>query len=133
MNSRWLLTLVVVAVAGGCGRKDQAKQKDATEGNPISAPLDYLAAQGKAKKFAEKTISAAELTSAIQKFNALEDRFPADLNELVREHYLQGPPAAPAGRRWDYNPQTGTARLVAIPPAAAPPAPQPQPRSLPGR
>lgn len=108
----------------GCERKPAAKLADSGN-SPVTAPLDYLAAQGKAKKFAEKTITAAELTSAIQKFNAMEDRFPADLNELVREHYLQGPPAAPAGMRWDYNPQTGAVRLVAMPttpPAGAGPA-----------
>lgn len=114
-----LVVTLVGAVLVGCRRQDEAKKKDSTSGNPIAAPLDYLAAQGKAKTFAEKTISAAELTSAIQKFNAMEDRLPTDLNELVREHYLQGPPAAPAGMHWDYNPQTGTVRLV---PATATPA-----------
>ena len=111
--------LLALALIAGCERKPAAQKTDSGN-SPVTAPLDYLAAQGKAKKFAEKTISAAELTSAIQKFNAMEDRFPADLNELVREHYLQGPPAAPAGMRWDYNPQTGAVRLVAAP--TTPPA-----------
>jgi hypothetical protein len=114
MNPRWLLAVAVAAVVAlfaGCERKPAAKRDDAGN-SPVTAPLDYLAAQGKARKFAEKTISAAELTSAIQKFNAMEDRFPADLNELVREHYLRGPPAAPTGMRWDYNPQTGAVRPV---------------------
>ncbi len=115
--------LSVLLLVVGCERKPAAKPADSGN-SPVTAPLDYLAAQGKAKKFAEKTITAAELTSAIQKFNAMEDRFPADLNELVREHYLQGPPAAPAGMRWHYDPQTGAVRLVAAPtpPPAAPAA-----------
>ncbi len=118
MKLRWAPALLAVALAGsGCDKKESAKKSD-PGGNPVAAPLDYLAAQGRAKKFAEKTITAAELTSAIQKFNAMEDRFPADLNELVREHYLQGPPAAPNGMRWAYDPQTGTVRLVAAPATA---------------
>lgn len=123
MKSRWLPTLLTAVALLGCGQKDQAKKSQddsAGVGNAVTAPLDYLAAQGKAKKFAEKTITAAELTSAIQKFNAMEDRFPRDLNELVQQHYLQAPPAAPKGMRWHYDAQTGAVRLVAeTAPAAA--------------
>jgi hypothetical protein len=128
MKSRWLPALLAAIALLGCGKKDQAK-KSADEpsgaGNPATAPLDYLAAQGKAKKFAEKTITAAELTSAIQKFNAMEDRFPRDLNELVQQHYLQAPPAAPKGMRWHYDAQSGAVRLV--PESAPPTAPAPRP------
>jgi hypothetical protein len=130
------VTCLLVAVAG-CKKKEAKKTGDdsALSGNPAMAPLDYLAAQGKAKKFAERTISAAELTSAIQKFNAMEDRYPRDLNELVQQRYLQAAPAAPAGRHWDYNPQTGAIRLVMDTPAqpSNAPAPPTKPRSsLPG-
>lgn len=130
------VTCLLVAVAG-CKKKEAKKAGDdsALSGNPAMAPLDYLAAQGKAKKFAERTISAAELTSAIQKFNAMEDRYPRDLNELVQQRYLQAAPAAPAGKRWDYNPQTGAIRLVmeaTNAPAAAPAAPAKPRSSLPG-
>lgn len=118
MKSRWLPALLAAVALLGCGQKDQGKKSPGDPsgaGNPATAPLDYLAAQGKAKKFAEKTITAAELTSAIQKFNAMEDRFPRDLNELVQQHYLQAPPAAPKGMRWHYDAQTGAVRLVAAP------------------
>jgi hypothetical protein len=123
MKSLWLPALLAAVALLGCGKKDQAKKspdEPSGAGNPATAPLDYLAAQGRAKKFAEKTITAAELTSAIQKFNAMEDRFPRDLNELVQQHYLQAPPAAPKGMRWHYDAQTGAVRLVAdTAPAAA--------------
>lgn len=123
MKARWIFPLLAVLALIGCGKKDQAKKDDsALSGNPAMAPLDYLSAQGKAKKFAEKTITGAELTSAIQKFNAMEERFPRDLNELVQQHYLQAPPAAPKGMRWDYNPQNGTVRMVAIPAEPVPSA-----------
>ena len=130
MKSRWFPALLAAIALLGCGQKDQAKKspdEPSGAGNPATAPLDYLAAQGKAKKFAEKTITAAELTSAIQKFNAMEERFPRDLNELVQQHYLQAPPAAPKGMRWHYDAQTGAVRLV-----AAPATPDPSPaQSLP--
>ena len=115
--------LVAALLEVGC--KKQAPAKPAGDsvmsGNPALAPLDYLAAQGKAKKFAEKAISTAELTSAIQKFNALEERFPRDLNELAQQHYLQAPPMPPRGMRFLYNAQTGEIRIV--PEEAAPVAP----------
>ena len=63
--------------------KPAATNDSVMSGNPAMAPLDYLAAQAKAKKFAEKSITTSELTSAIQKFNAMEDRYPRDLGELV--------------------------------------------------
>ncbi len=123
MKSLWLPALLAAVALLGCDKKGQAKKSQddsAGAGNPATAPLDYLAAQGKAKKFAEKTITSAELTSAIQKFNAMEDRLPRDLNELVQRHYLQAPPAAPKGMRWHYDAQTGAVRLVAeTAPAAA--------------
>ena len=128
MKSRCFPALLAAVALLGCDTKDQAKKSQddsAGVGNAVTAPLDYLAAQGKAKKFAEKTITSAELTSAIQKFNAMEDRFPRDLNELVQQHYLQAPPAAPKGMRWHYEAQSGAVRLVAesVPPTA--PAPRP--------
>ncbi len=133
MKARWIFPLLATLLLVGCGKKDQAKKAGddtALSGNPAMAPLDYLSAQGKAKKFAEKTITGVELTSAIQKFNAMEERFPRDLNELVQQHYLQAPPAAPRGMRWDYNPQNGAVRMVAIPaePAPGPPAAPTKPR-----
>lgn len=115
--------LVVAFLEAGC--KKQAPARPAGDsvmsGNPALAPLDYLAAQGKAKKFAEKAISTAELTSAIQKFNALEERFPHDLDELAQQHYLQAPPVPPRGMRFLYNAQTGEIRIVRA--EAAPAAP----------
>ena len=101
----------------GCSKKESVKQtpenKDsASSGNPLTAPVDYLGAQAQAKRTATKAISVAEITQAIQKFNAMEDRFPRDLDELVQKHYLQQVPAAPQGFRFAYNPQTGDLRVV---------------------
>lgn len=117
-----LAALALATLLIGCKKPAAKPAADgALSGNPALAPLDYLAAQGRAKKFAEKVISTAELTSAIQKFQGMEDRFPRDLNELVQQHYLQAPPVAPRGMRFLYNPQTGELRTVREePPAASP-------------
>jgi hypothetical protein len=113
-----LLLLLACAVAVvGCSRKEAAKEAteqdgSASSGNPLTAPVDYLGAQAQAKRTASKAISVAELTQAIQKFNAMEDRFPRDLNELVQQHYVQQLPVAPVGFRFAYNPETGDIKVV---------------------
>lgn len=133
MISRVLATALVLGVLGsglGCGKKDPNAKPDALGANPAMAPLDYLAAQGKAKKFAEKTINMVEIQSAIQKFQAMEDRYPRNFTELVQQHYLGAMPEAPTGMRFVYNPSTGLAQLVpasqapdAVPQAVAPASP----------
>lgn len=122
MKTLALLMLIACGAVGPGCKKAESKPAAATSaGNPVTAPLDYLAAQGRAKKFAEKTISTAELTSAIQKFQGMEDRYPRDLNELAQQHYLQAPPVPPRGMRFLYNPQNGEIRIVREdPPTALP-------------
>ena len=116
--------VLVAAMLSACKKpegKPAATNDSVMSGTPAMAPLDYLAAQAKAKKFAERSITTSELTSAIQKFNAMEDRYPRDLGELVQQHYLQAPPVAPRAMAFASNPQTGEIRIVRIePPAPAP-------------
>lgn len=103
------LALIVLALIG-CSKKEQAS-KDLTtnngSGNPITAPVDYLGAVNQARKTAVRQIDLASIKNAIQLFNAQEDRFPRDLNELAQKHYIQGVPELPAGSRFVYNPATG--------------------------
>ncbi len=102
----------------GCRKgANTASHQEATNGapsSPVTAPLDYLEAQGRAKQAASRVISLAEVTQAIQKFQAMEDRNPKDLNELVQQHYLQSLPTMPNGSKLEYNPQTGSARIVRV-------------------
>ncbi|MBL9172486.1 MAG: hypothetical protein JNL10_03030 [Verrucomicrobiales bacterium] len=121
MQKPWMAAFAAALFLVGCGRKEVRKPEGA--GNPATAPLDYLAAQGRAKQVAIKVTSTAEITSAIQKFQAMEDRFPKDLNELVQQHYLQSVPQAPRGQKFAYNAQDGSVRVVAEPAAAAPGSP----------
>jgi hypothetical protein len=112
--------LYLVAMAGllfiGCSKSEKSDSTASTNtsasGNPVTAPVDYLGAVAKAKKAADKTISTAGLNQAIQSFQAQEGRLPASLNELVTKKYLPSIPPPPAGMKYDYNPQTGTLRLV---------------------
>jgi hypothetical protein len=90
-----------------------APAKSATStGNPITAPVDYLGAVVNAKQIAIKKIDLAEVQRAIQSFNAQEERNPKDLQELVTMHYLGTVPPAPNGMKLDYDPATGTVRMV---------------------
>lgn len=120
MKTPLILAALSLGVLAGCGKKDVSKAGE-TSGNPATAPLDYLAAQGKAKQVAIKVTSTVEINSAIQKFQAMEDRLPRDLNELIQQHYLQAVPQAPRGQMFSYNPQDGTVRLVAAPSVPASP------------
>ena len=113
-----LMTGLALAVAlAGCSKKETTPATPATNapmagGNPITAPIDYLGAVAKAQKSAVKTVDTVSLNKAIELFNAQEERFPDDLNELVAKKYLQSVPAAPAGMKFEYDAKAGTVRIV---------------------
>lgn len=96
----------------GCDSKSAAKPTNAGGNSPLTAPIDYIAAQGRAKQHTTKVISTVELEAAIRQFQAMEERFPTGFDELVSQHYLQAVPAAPRGKRFTYNAQTGQIGLV---------------------
>ncbi|HAB16133.1 MAG TPA: hypothetical protein PLX89_07970 [Verrucomicrobiota bacterium] len=130
-----LVAVVALSLLAGCGKKPTAKDKKEDSGaggvGVVTAPLDYLGAQGRAKQTAIKVTSLAEVTQAIQKFNAMEDRYPRDLNELVQQHYLGSIPPAPRGTQLAYDPKTGDVRFVRAAPDQ-PGAPTTPVQKLPG-
>ena len=112
--------LALAMTMAGCGDSSKgAKKSDPTNlessGNPLLAPVDYLGAQAKGKRIATKTIGIADVQQAIQKFQAMEERFPASLQELVQQHYLGRIPETPQGFRWIYDPATGQANMIRNP------------------
>lgn len=107
-----LLGLGLLLLAG-CDNK--SSKSAAPQRSPATAPLDYLAVQGQAKKHSEKVVSLVEVQHAIQQFQAMEERLPKDLNELVSQRYLGAVPKLPPGQRLAYNPQDGSVRVVAAP------------------
>ena len=100
----------------GCNKGGQAAKDDkkGSEGNPINAPLDYLAAEAAAKKTSERVANTAPIIQAIQQFRAGEDRYPRDLNELLKAGYIGRIPEAPAGQGYWINPQTGELKVVPL-------------------
>lgn len=113
-----LVELAVVSslLLTACGRKESKTEPGSTNtsssGNPVTAPVDYLGAVGQAKKHAEKVIDTSSISKAIDLFQAQEDRFPTNLNELVTSHYLGALPAAPYGMKYKYDPQSGKVSVV---------------------
>lgn len=87
--------------------------------NPVAAPLDYIAAIGKAQKANISRLDQAKLIDAIQKFEAGESRPPKDLEELVAMKYIAAIPAAPAGMKLEYKAADGSFMYVPIAPAPA--------------
>jgi hypothetical protein len=108
--------LVVLFFLTACGRKDSAAAakptNTTTSGNPLTAPVDYLGAVNQAKKHSVKTVDLASVSKAIQMFRTEEDRYPKDLNELVKEGYLPALPKLPTGMKYQYDPNTGQVKSV---------------------
>lgn len=120
-----LAILIIASSLVACGGKEEAKQPAATtpqsfnaaisnnsSGNPLSAPVDYLGAVAKGQQTAVKSIDVSVLKQAILLFHEAEDRYPADLTELVKLGHLPELPKAPYGIRLDYDPKTGTVKAV---------------------
>lgn len=107
-----LVALPLGILIAGCDAKPAAKPGTPTGNNPATAPLDYLAAQGRAKQHTTQVISTVEIEAAIRQFQAMEERLPTGFDELVSQHYLQAVPAAPRGKRFTYDPQSGKVGLV---------------------
>jgi hypothetical protein len=110
-----LLAAATSLLLAGCGEQSNppAQTTNATtSGSPLTAPVDYLAAVGKAKQSAVKTVDVASLNQAIQMFNVDNGRFPKDLNELVAEKYMPKIPAAPYGTKLEYDATVGKVKVV---------------------
>ena len=98
----------------GCGDSGNGSKGETNENSSvITAPVDYLGAVGQAKQSSVKKIDLAELTKAIQMFEATEERLPKDLNELVSMKYIREIPKAPYGQKIVYDANTGAVKIVA--------------------
>lgn len=96
----------------GCKKgPDAAGSTNASSGNPITAPVDYLGAVGKAQRSATKVIDTVGIKQAVGQFFAVEGRYPKDLNELVTEKYLPSVPKPPPGAKLVYNPTNGDVKV----------------------
>lgn len=64
------------------------------------------------KNRATKTIDVAAVNKAIELYYVQEGRFPKDLLELVEKSYLPHVPELPAGQEWDYDTNSGFAKIL---------------------
>lgn len=115
MKTTFFLTVAAGLLLAGCGDKSNSTAQTTngiTAGNPLTAPVDYLDAAGKAKQSAVKTVDVTSLNKAIQMFNVDQGRFPKDLNELVAEKYIPRIPDAPYGMKLEYDAKAGKVKVV---------------------
>lgn len=114
MKAITLFLLAAGLLLAGC-KKDEPGSAGPTNasssGNPLTAPVDYLGAAGKAKQSASKTVLGAGLDQAIRLFYTETGRFPNDLKELTPQ-YLPNVPPPPAGMKYHYDPKTGVVKVV---------------------
>ena len=118
MSKSFILFVLVAGLCVACKKSEDAASSTgsnsapAASGNPVTAPVDYLGAVGKAKRTADTKLETASMNKAVQLFYAQEGRYPKDLNELVRPEYLPRLPTPPPGMKLDYNRTTGEVKIV---------------------
>ena len=96
----------------GCKGEKKSSSNEASSGNPLTAPADYVNALGKAQKSAQKTIGTVGLDQAIKTFYTEEGRLPKDLDELVTKGTIGQIPPPPRGMKYDYDAKTGVVKVV---------------------
>ncbi len=109
VNSLILSAVVCLSILAtvGCGSKEEAKPE-----KPQVNSTDYLGAMSKSVKVAENVTDVSSVQQAVNMFQASEERYPANLNEVVTEGYLPVLPELPAGYVYSYDSQTGKVRAV---------------------
>jgi hypothetical protein len=110
-----VISLLIFSTA--CEKKETppTPQKTPTptaSGNPVTAPLDYINAAGKAQRSAQKTVETASVNQAIQMFQVQEGRNPRDLDELVSSGLLSKMPKPPYGMKFSYDPKTAKFQVI---------------------
>jgi hypothetical protein len=115
MKSACLFLTVTALLLAGCG--DNSSQGSGAEtnsagGNPLTAPVDYLGAMGRAQQTADKTADLTSVNQAIQMFQVEHGRYPKDLDELVQLKFLRTMPEPPYGMTYIYDAKTGRVQAV---------------------
>jgi len=116
-------TPVLVALGlllAGCGEKSASTSPppgspaptNASSGNPLNAPAEYLGGLAKGQQNAVKTVDTTSLDKAIQLFNVDQGRNPKDLQELVSKKYIPKIPDTPFGTKLVYDAGSGEVKIV---------------------
>jgi hypothetical protein len=117
---RWPMLLnmgVIVLLFIGCGGSAPEKVAEdegqgSEEGNPLTAPVDYLGAVNQAQNRSADRLALVGLQQAIQQFQAVEDRLPRTLEEVVSSGYIARLPDPPRGQVLVYESSTGKLDLA---------------------
>lgn len=96
--------------SGGAGATNT--NSSASSSSPLTAPVDYLGAVGKAQQSAIKTIDLASINQAINMYKIEVGKNPPSLEELVTEKYLPRLPDLPSGLKYSYDPNTGVVKAI---------------------
>ena len=115
MKATHAIAVSALVFACGCGDKSTKTSSSATNStssSPLTAPVDYLGALGKAQQTAGKTADTASINQAIQMFQVDKGRYPSDLGELVREGYMPRLPKPPYGMKFLYDSNVGQIKVV---------------------
>jgi len=110
-----LPVIVALFFATGCkpsGGSAQPLSTNASANATNGDNVPYYGSMIKAERNATVTADQASLKPAIEQFQVEKGRFPKDLNELVTEKYISKVPDAPYGFKLDYDPTTGTVKVV---------------------
>lgn len=110
-----LVACAVLTLLAGCGGDNSsqttASTTNASSGNPLNAPGDYLKGLANGQQSAVKTVDTTSLDKAIQMFNVDQGRNPRDLSELVEKKYIPKIPDAPYGMKLVYDANSGSVRV----------------------
>ncbi len=108
------IAILFALFLSGCG-DNSAKptgSNTTSSGSPLTAPVDYLAAAGKAQQSAVKMVDTTSVNKAIEMFSVDKGRYPKDLNELVQEKYISKIPEPPYGMKLSYDATAGKVTVV---------------------
>lgn len=113
-------SIILTAVASllffaGCKKEEVPNPNNPTSkvgDNPLSAPADYVGTINKAQQSAVRSLNTSSIDQAIKMFQQEEGRNPKSLEELVTSGTLPKLPELPANMKFEYDAETGRARVV---------------------